>query len=319
MFQFIKTAFKAEYIRDLISLAFVLTIGLPMLSAGIISPLYKEMTLSWTENDAEHLATHLVSQYFEDRFPIYVAKNSDDDIRRIIKIQEDFRLHKIRIFSPEARIVFSSDPEEVGKVNDAPYFRSQVAKGRIFSKLVKKNTNSLEGDNIPLDVVEVYVPVIREGIFKGAFEIYYDLTGRFATLSSLTWKINAWLMGIAFLIVIIILLTAAQAGKLFMEKETAEKVILEQAKLSAVLETAGAVCHEFNQPLQVITGYCELLKENECLDSEAIAMIDLVNGQVDKINALNLQLMGITRYETKPYVNSKIIDLKKSSQPKTQS
>ena len=43
------------------------------------------------------------------------------------------------------------------------------------------------------------------------------------------------------------------------EKNRAARNRMQKEKLEGVLETAGAVCHEFNQPLQVISGYTELI------------------------------------------------------------
>ncbi|MBA3009189.1 MAG: histidine kinase [Proteobacteria bacterium] len=92
-----------------------------------------------------------------------------------------------------------------------------------------------------------------------------------------------------------------------------EKTRLEKEKLSAVLETAGAVCHELSQPLQVINGFCDILIGHKGLDSEITQALDAILKEVRRMGRLNHDLMHITRYETKPYLKSKIIDIEKSS------
>jgi len=97
------------------------------------------------------------------------------------------------------------------------------------------------------------------------------------------------------------------------DKKNAEKEHLKREKLQAVLEMAGAVCHEFNQPLQVINGYCELLKNNFEPDSENREFIEKILKEGSKLGSLTGDVMNITEYETKPYLNSKIVDIKRSS------
>lgn len=92
-----------------------------------------------------------------------------------------------------------------------------------------------------------------------------------------------------------------------------EKVQLEKEKLSAVVETAGAVCHEFNQPLQIITGFCDILKENASLDPDNERIISMILDAAVKMGDLNRKLMNITKYKTKPYMESTIIDIAQAS------
>ena len=92
-----------------------------------------------------------------------------------------------------------------------------------------------------------------------------------------------------------------------------EKTRLEKEKLTAVIETAGAVCHEFSQPLQVINMFCDVLAEQKGLDSETSKTLEAILKEEKRMGKLNHHLMNITRYETKPYLKSKIIDIEKSS------
>lgn len=96
-------------------------------------------------------------------------------------------------------------------------------------------------------------------------------------------------------------------------RKLSEKEISEKQKLSVVIETAGAVCHEFNQPLQVIIGCCELLKTYSKLDSEVNTLIDKISKEARRMGELNKSLLNITSYKTKSYLESKIIDIDKSS------
>lgn len=97
------------------------------------------------------------------------------------------------------------------------------------------------------------------------------------------------------------------------DKNRAAQNRMEKEKLEGVLETAGAVCHEFNQPLQAISGYAELLAL-KLIDHEARPYIEKLVTQIERMRDITDKLQGITRYETKNYVgNTRIIDIQKAS------
>lgn len=94
------------------------------------------------------------------------------------------------------------------------------------------------------------------------------------------------------------------------ERILAEEKVQKREKLKGMLEMAGAVCHELNQPLQVLFGLSELLMMHDIADEEICNKINKIKFQVDRISDLTQKLMGITRYETKKYIGqTKIIDI----------
>ena len=89
-----------------------------------------------------------------------------------------------------------------------------------------------------------------------------------------------------------------------------------RARTQAVLEMAGAVCHEMNQPLQTITGYLDLimLDNNPDTSPQLQECLRVIRGQINRMGAITRKLMRITTYETREYLaGTKIIDLEKSS------
>ncbi len=96
-------------------------------------------------------------------------------------------------------------------------------------------------------------------------------------------------------------------------RKLTEKEIIEKEKLSVVIETAGAVCHEFSQPLQIITGACELLNTYPDLDPETSRIVGTIFKEVQRMGKLNKNLMNLTSYKTKTYLESQIIDIDKSA------
>ena len=97
------------------------------------------------------------------------------------------------------------------------------------------------------------------------------------------------------------------------DRKRAEGERLHREKLQGVIEMAGAICHELNQPLMAISGYSELISmgisENDPLTGKLGKIIE----QIDRLGKITQKLMKITRYETKDYLKRKIIDINKAA------
>ena len=84
--------------------------------------------------------------------------------------------------------------------------------------------------------------------------------------------------------------------------------------LSAIVETAGMVCHELNQPLQAISGHAEMLSINLGKEHPENGRVNIMAEQLARIAGITKKLMRITKHETRSYVDeTKIIDLDKSA------
>ena len=90
--------------------------------------------------------------------------------------------------------------------------------------------------------------------------------------------------------------------------------LFEEEKLKGVLEMAGAVCHEMNQPLQVIYGYAKMLTKSLPEDDPKYNYVTEINEHAERMGQITNKLMNITRYETRDYVRGKkIVDIDKAS------
>ena len=95
------------------------------------------------------------------------------------------------------------------------------------------------------------------------------------------------------------------------QRELAQKEKIEREKLQGVLEMAGAVCHEINQPLQSIIGYSTLYQNYESLSEHELKNIQT---QAMRIGEITKRLSNITQYKTINYPgNTKIVDIWGSS------
>jgi len=91
-----------------------------------------------------------------------------------------------------------------------------------------------------------------------------------------------------------------------------ERIQLE--KFKGIVELSGTVCHELNQPLQILFGYTDLLAREIAEDHPLYQKILIIREQAERMRVLTSKIMGITRYETKEYATGEtIIDLEKAS------
>lgn len=94
----------------------------------------------------------------------------------------------------------------------------------------------------------------------------------------------------------------------------AEEEHRQREKLGAIIEMAGGVCHEMNQPLQIIYGLSDLMTIRTPKDNPLYPQIMDIKNAVERMSAITKRLTGITRYETKHYAGDrKIVDIDKSS------
>jgi len=97
------------------------------------------------------------------------------------------------------------------------------------------------------------------------------------------------------------------------KRKEAERSLRESDRLHGVVEMAGAVCHEMNQPLMVLSGISELLALKVSEDDPLYSTIQKIGAQIQRLASINHKLMNITRYETKKYPGGKIIDIDKAT------
>ncbi|MBW1797482.1 MAG: PAS domain S-box protein [Deltaproteobacteria bacterium] len=96
-------------------------------------------------------------------------------------------------------------------------------------------------------------------------------------------------------------------------RKRAEQERLEKEKVQGVLETAGAACHELNQPLQFVYYLLDEISEE---NPQSKSVKDMKK-QCDRMREITNKLESITTYETTDYIQgSQIIDIHKASKKK---
>jgi len=180
--------FKNSKLNRLLIGSLIVALAVPFVNVFMIYPHFSDFLINNVEDSAIRLAQHMENELQETGgWPSILEGTgpTEDGTALLNSYMSDFGPRKMKIFSATGVVVYSTDQGDLCSQNNIGYFHEVVAKGEVFSKVVKKESKSLEGQVFQDDVVEVYVPSIRDSRFTGAFELYYTITPQVASLDNL--------------------------------------------------------------------------------------------------------------------------------------
>jgi PAS domain S-box-containing protein len=162
-------------IKYVVIVSCIIAVLHPLANIYLIFPSFKKMSVRNAEDDAVYLAQHLASTVLSDDHTLKEPSSFERELKEVVN---EFKLEKLKVFTNAGKIIYSTDRKDIGKINDKSYFYNIVTKGDVYTKVVRKGMKTLEDRTVRADVVETYVPIMGNGSFVGAFEIYYDITQR---------------------------------------------------------------------------------------------------------------------------------------------
>lgn len=214
---------RIPLLRNLLLIVLVMVACMPLYALLVLHPAYHEQLVVETEEEATRFATYLVRSLRLEGLRIERGNLPTTLVEQVRMLGDDRHLLKLRIFSPDGEIIYSTELAEIGKANSNDYFRNIVAKGKVFSKVVEKDQKTADGVVTKLDVVETYVPFMADERFGGAIEVYYDITARVEKVDALTARTTLILMLLSFGFLAAMLVALQKARGWFAEREVAEK------------------------------------------------------------------------------------------------
>ena len=251
--------FKNGLLRNILIISIILVTTLPLYNYIVIRPSFDKFLTESTNDEALKIAKHFVTRFLSKKAGI-----SRNTIRYYVSsdiesLKSDFRLTKFKIFSNSGEIIFSSDPKEIGDFNNQRYFHDIVAKGKVITKGIQKKTKSLEGQVMSVDVVETYVPLMSDGNFRGALEIYYDITARKQQLDKLLSRSSALVFFIALGLLLSIIIILFIENKNIFKRKQVEK---ERENLIAELQDAVAKIKTLSGLLPICSN-CKKIRDDK--------------------------------------------------------
>lgn len=140
------------------------------------------------------------------------------------------------------------------------------------------------------------------GLFSLVVFFYQSLSGgALPSLIIAALLTSTWAIGLA---------SAATVHMLYLR---AERAVEQAARDQTIVELAGAVAHELNQPLTVVISSAELLSKPGQSTEEVQAIANRMVDASQRMADIVARLQHATRYSSKPYVGSvRIVDLDKA-------
>jgi hypothetical protein len=233
-----KQIYKIKLLRNILIVSLSIATGLSFYNIFIIYPSFTDLLIESTKNDSVRSARHLASMFFPVQNELTENSFNVDLLKEIEDHKNDFDLMKIKVYSRSGKTLFSTDVNDVGVINKLKYFHEIVALGKVHTEVVPKDSVSLEGQKVTLDVVETYVPLMNGSNFQGAFEIYYDITDRKKQLDKLLSKSTAVLVTLTVGLLFAIIIIFFKENKTTAERRAAEAALREsEEQLSGILNS----------------------------------------------------------------------------------
>lgn len=217
---------------------------LPIYMVFSVYPSLSETIIFEKEVDAQQLARNFGRRLAIESKTIGLQKEIiSESFENMVKASlKDFDLVKIKVFSPNGETIYSTDKDDIGKINENSYFKNVVAKGKSYTKVVQKDERTLEGQILKHDVVETYAPLLRDNDFIGAFELYYDITYSKNRIKNLLTTAKFVLFIVAGFLLIIVIFSSIEANRFLQRKlDTEVKLKAINAELSVLFELSSSI------------------------------------------------------------------------------
>jgi PAS domain S-box-containing protein len=214
-----------SFLRNILLACLAVAALFPLYYGFVLTPAYHHLLTRLSEDEARRTAVHLIRTLGIGHMPLDQTSLKPELLASIANLKDDFQLEKLKIFDPAGRVLFSTEPGELNTINRNPYFTDKVAKGEIYSHLVVKGGRSMENEPIGRDVVEIYIPILFDQAFLGAFEIYYDITAARTHLFSLVRRSSLILMFIALSMLFIVGAVLFKAAKAMLAHQAVDDAL----------------------------------------------------------------------------------------------
>lgn len=218
-----------NYLVGGLLLAILIGSTLPLYNVLVVHPAMVKLMQGELEQWAIKASRHLVTDFTPLSSQTFLKTPTREQVRTIQQLITDYEIHRFKLFSPTGLIVYSNRPEEFGKTNQNDYFHQRVAQGKTVNKLVADKQTSLEGDVIQRDVAEIYIPVMNQGEFLGAFEFYFDVTAQKKALDEISQSSLRISLAIILGFLILLIIFAVKLRQALLRSKEKEERILKMA------------------------------------------------------------------------------------------
>ncbi|MBI5632591.1 MAG: diguanylate cyclase [Nitrospirae bacterium] len=214
---------KSNLLRGIILVSLCSVVFLPIYTFFFLYPSFDKFLTERTEEEAVRFAAHLASRLISVKAGLTKDVITPAFRLAIEQSARDMQLVKVKVFAPSGEIIYSTEAKDIGEINRKKYFIEVVASGGNYTQVVRKSSQSLEGQVMTRDVVEAYVPLMEGKQFIGAFELYYDITKSRERLGRLISGSSVLVFVVALSLLVGVVISAMNANRSIRLRDRAEE------------------------------------------------------------------------------------------------
>lgn len=196
-----------------------------MYTVTVLSPSFTELLIEDKKNDALRLALFFSNSLVSETGELKKGALPERFLSWVNSLNQNARYAKLKIFLPSGEIIYSTEPADIGHTNTRSYFRDIKTHSTVRAEVIPRNSASLENEVMPADVVETYVPIMKDDRLIGVFEIYYDISAERQKLAALVYRSYGILFTIAVGLLAAVIVTFLKARKNIEERDRAEGML----------------------------------------------------------------------------------------------
>jgi diguanylate cyclase (GGDEF)-like protein len=266
--------FRIRFLRNIMLTSVAIVVVLPLYDVLVAYPSFVDSLTQDARDESVSIARHLVLVL--DLHGNELEKESLASRRGVIEsMMKNFDLVKIKAYSPRGEVIYTTDPADTEHLCGHREFREGMSRGEAYAELKRKGTESMEHREVAADVVETYVPIVKDGRFLGAFEIYRDVTARRARLAGLKTESTVLVSVAALGMLVLVVMASHKAGKNILARE---RMASRLRQLSVTDELTG---------LHNRRGFCSLAEQQLRIANRQGREMLMVCADLDGLKTIN--------------------------------
>ncbi len=197
----------------------------PLYTVTVLSPSFTALLIEDKKDDALRLARYFSTSLVSETGELKKGALPELFLNCVNSFNQNARYAKLKIYSPSGETIYSTEPADIGQINSRTYFHDIKTQGTIRAEVIPRNTASLENEVMTADVVETYVPIMKDDRLMGIFEIYYNISAEKRKLDTLIYRSYGVLFVIAIGLLAAVIVTFLKARKNIEERDRAEEML----------------------------------------------------------------------------------------------
>ncbi len=169
--------FKHRTLNIITIVSILVVLSLPAYSKYVLFPSYNKFLIGHAEKILKVIGRNMIEHNGIEKPILVDSPLPSRFIADVEHMRKTDGLWKVKIFTADGRIVYSTDPADVGTHTRKKFFPEMFKENTLRSHIDIKQLKGINDLTKKTHYfIETYVPIKRGDLPIGAFEIYYDIT-----------------------------------------------------------------------------------------------------------------------------------------------